>query len=43
LLGVVVLLPLAALVRGPTSAPRLLVEAFDVTVAVITLAGPVPG
>jgi hypothetical protein len=35
LAGVVALLPLAALVRRPTSAPRLLVEAFVVTLAVI--------
>jgi hypothetical protein len=35
--GVVALLPLAAVVRRPTSTPRLLVEAFAVTVAVIAL------
>ena len=35
--GVVALLPLAALVRRPTSAPRLIVEAFTVTVAVIAV------
>jgi hypothetical protein len=35
--GVVALLPLTALVRRPTSAPRLVVEAFAVTVAVIAL------
>ena len=33
--GVVALLPLAAVVRRPTSAPRLVVEAFAITVAVI--------
>jgi len=33
--GVVALLPLAAVVRRPTSAPRLVVEVFVVTVAVI--------
>jgi hypothetical protein len=32
--GVLALLPLAALVRRPTSAPRLMVEAFAVTLAV---------
>jgi hypothetical protein len=31
----VAVLPLAALVRRPTSAPRLMVETFAVTVAVI--------
>jgi hypothetical protein len=35
--GVVALLPLAALVRRPTSAPRLLVETFAVTLAVMAL------
>jgi len=38
LAGVVALLPLAALVRRPTSAPRLVVEAFAVTLAVIAAA-----
>ena len=33
--GAVALLPLAALVRRPTSAPRLVVEAFVVSLAVI--------
>jgi hypothetical protein len=33
--GVVALLPLASLVRRPTSARRLLVEAFAITLAVI--------
>jgi len=33
--GVVALWPLAALLRRPTSAPRLMVEAFAVTLAVI--------
>jgi hypothetical protein len=33
--GVVALLPLTALLRRPTSAPRLVVEAFAVTVAII--------
>jgi hypothetical protein len=32
----VALLPLAALVHRPTSAPRLVVEAFAVTLAIIT-------
>jgi hypothetical protein len=35
--GVIALLPLKALVRLPTSAPRLLIEAFAVTLAVIAL------
>jgi hypothetical protein len=35
LAGVVALLPLTALVRRPTSAPWLVVEAFVVTIAVI--------
>ena len=33
--GVVALLPLAALVRRPTSAPRLMAEAFVTALAVI--------
>jgi hypothetical protein len=33
--GAVVLLPLVAVVRRPTSAPRLVGEAFAVTIAVI--------
>jgi hypothetical protein len=37
LTGTVALLPLAALVRRPTSASRLLVEAFAVTLAIIAL------
>jgi len=35
--GAVALLPLAAVVRRPTSTPRLVVEAFAVSVAVIAL------
>ncbi len=35
--GVVALLPLAALVRRPTSAPRLVAEAFVTALAVIAL------
>jgi hypothetical protein len=35
--GVVALLPLAAVVRRATSVPRLIVEAFPVTVVVIAL------
>jgi hypothetical protein len=35
--GVVALLPLAALVRRPTSAPRLVAEAFVAALAVIAL------
>ena len=35
--AVVALLPLAALVRRPTSAPRLVAEAFVTTLAVIAL------
>jgi hypothetical protein len=35
--GVVALWPLVAVVRRPTSAPRLLVEAFGTTLAVIAL------
>ena len=35
--GVVALLPLAALVRRPTSAPRLVAEAFVTTLAVTAL------
>jgi hypothetical protein len=35
--GVVALWPLAAVVRRPTSAPRLVVEAFVVALAVIAL------
>jgi hypothetical protein len=35
--GVVALLPVAALVRRPTSAPRLVAEAFVTTLAVIAL------
>jgi hypothetical protein len=35
--GAVALLPLAAVVRRPTSPPRLLVEAFVSTLAVIAL------
>jgi hypothetical protein len=34
--GVVALVPLAALVRRPMSAPRLVAEAFTATLAVIT-------
>jgi hypothetical protein len=33
--GAIALLPLAALVRRPTSAPRLVVEAFAVTLMVV--------
>jgi hypothetical protein len=36
--GAVALLPLASLVRRPRSAPRLIVEVFAVTVAVIAAA-----
>jgi hypothetical protein len=35
--GVVALLPLAALVRPPTSTPRLTAKAFIITLAVIAL------
>ena len=35
--GVVTLLPFAAIVRRPTSTPRLLAEAFVTTLAVIAL------
>jgi hypothetical protein len=35
--GVIALLPLAALARRPTSAPRLVVEAFLAALAVIAL------
>ena len=35
--GVVALWPLAAVVRRPTSSPRLLAEAFGTTLAVIAL------
>ncbi len=35
--GALALLPLAAVVRRPTPAPRLVVEAFAVTIAVIAL------
>ena len=41
--GVVALLPLVVLVRRPTSAPRLVAEAFVTTLAVIALVWlPVP-
>ncbi len=37
--GVVALVPLASLLRRPVSGPRLIVEAFAITLAVIASSG----